>query len=137
MTNTLTCSCPSQGLCALANLYSSSHPSLSLAGTSAEPRHLTFTILLMVETLSHMTREDTEALKLDQHGHRAGLGRGSPKLYGPQTAAFSSPLLGPACPTSAVGSRTQVQNAGLATPELGVPRQVTERCQRYPPHGLP
>ena len=81
--------------------------------------------------------EDTEALKLDQHGHRAGLGRGSPKLYGPQTAAFSSPLLGPACPTSAVGSRTQVQNAGLATPELGVPRQVTQRCQRYPPHGLP
>ena len=99
MTNTLTCSCPSQGLCALADLYASSHPSLSLTGTSAGPRHLTFTIILMVETLSHMTREDTEALKLDQHRHRAGLGRGSPKLYGPQSAAFSSPLLGPACPT--------------------------------------
>ena len=127
MTNTLTCLCPSQGLCALADLYASSHPSLSLIGTSAGPRHLTFTIILIVETLSHMTREETEALKLDQHGHRAGLGRGSPKLYSPQSAAFSAPSLGPACPTNAIRSKTQVQNPGLATPELRVPRQVTER----------
>ena len=62
---TLTCLCPRQGLCALADLYASSHPSLSLAGTSAGPRYLTFTITLMVETLSHVTLEETESLKLN------------------------------------------------------------------------
>lgn len=51
----------------------------------------------MVGTLSHMTREDTEALKLDQQGTEQALAEAAPSCTVPRLL-LSAPLTGPRLP---------------------------------------
>lgn len=56
---------PAQGLCPQADLHMSPVTTLGPPGTPAGPHYLSFTIILRVEILSHITDEKTETPKLN------------------------------------------------------------------------